>query len=154
MNLKTLAFAAAALIAASPAQSADASSLPAEETQGNVRYVTGGVGEDAIAAFKQAAPKYSLELQFVQKATPRDEFLSDVKVTIRDGSGKVLLDATSKGPFLLAQLPTGKYQIDAAYEGVSKRHSAAVQSGKHARAVLVWSGPNDMNKSMQGDAKK
>ena len=154
MDLKTLAFAAATLIAASPALSADAGAMPAEETQGNVRYVSGGVGEDALAAFKQAAGKYALELQFVRQATPRDEFLADIKVTIRDGSGKVMLDTTAKGPFLLAQLPSGKYQIDAAYEGMSKRHSVDVQAGKHARAVMVWTGMNDANRSAENETKK
>ena len=130
------------LMMASPVLSADASALPAEGIQGNVRYITGGVGEDAAAAFKQAAAKYALELQFVQKASPRDEFLAGVKVTIRDGANKVLLDATANGPYLLATMPPGRYQIEANSEGVMKRHSVDIQAGRHERVVFVWNAPN------------
>ena len=126
------------LMAASPVLSADASGLPAEAIQGNIRYITGGVGEDQAAAFKQAAATYPLELRFVQKATPKDEFLAGVKVTIRDHSSKVLLNATSDGPFLLAKLPAGKYQIEADHDGVLKRHTVEIRAGKHERAVFVW----------------
>ena len=61
-----------------------ASPAAAQETAGNVSYISGGVGEDEAAAMKSAAAGYPLELQFVQKATPRDEFLADVKVRITD----------------------------------------------------------------------
>ena len=142
MKLNVIAFAATTLVtsllAASLVLSADESALPAEKIQGNVRYISGGVGEDAAAAFKRAAAKYPLELQFVQKATPRDEFLAGVKVSIRDSASRVSLDATSDGPFLLVQLPAGKYQIEADYDGVLKRHTVEIQAGKHARAVFVW----------------
>ena len=130
------------LMLASPVLGADASALPAEQAQGNVRYISGGVGDDSAAAFKQAAAKYALELQFVQKATPRDEFLAGVKVTIRDGANKVLLDATANGPYLLATMPPGRYQIEANSEGVMKRHSVDIQAGRHERAVFVWNAPN------------
>lgn len=130
------------LMLASPVLGADASALPAEQSQGSVRYISGGVGDDSAAAFKQAASKYPLELQFVQKATPRDEFLAGVKVTIRDGANKVLLDATANGPYLLATMPPGRYQIEANSEGVMKRHSVDIQAGRHERAVFVWNAPN------------
>lgn len=130
------------LMLASPVLGADASALPAEQAQGNVRYISGGVGDDSAAAFKQAAAKYALELQFVQKASPRDEFLAGVKVTIRDGANKVLLDATANGPYLLATMPPGRYQIEANSEGVMKRHSVDIQAGRHERAVFVWNAPN------------
>jgi hypothetical protein len=146
MRLNALVFAATTLVTslmlAFPLLAADASALPAEETQGNVRFLSGGVGEDSVAAFKQAAAKYPLELQFVQKATPKDEFLAGVKVTIRDGSQKVILDTVAKGPFLLAALPAGKYQVEADSNGVLKRQTVDIQAGKHERTVLVWTSPN------------
>jgi hypothetical protein len=111
-----------------------------EKTQGAVRYATGGIGEAAVTAFKAAAPKYPLELLFAQKASPNDVYLADVKVTVRQ-AGKVVLDAESDGPFLLANLPSGKYQIEAVSEGVTKRQNVDVQSGKHRRVVFVWDEP-------------
>ena len=130
------------LVAMGPVQSADASPLPSERVQGQVRFITGGVGEDEAIAFKNAAAAYPLELLFAQKAGPYNEYLADVKVTIRDRSGKLLLDTTAEGPFLLAKLPAGKYQIEADYDGERKRQSVEIRAGKHQRAVFVWA-PHD-----------
>jgi len=117
---------------------ADSMVLPAEDTQGNVRYVSGGVGEQSAAAFKQAAAKYPLELLFAQKASPNDVYLASVKVTVRDRAGKVVLEAVSEGPYLLATMPAGKYQIEADNEGVVKRQVVEIVSGKHRKVVFVW----------------
>jgi len=130
------------LIAAAPVLSADAFPLPPERAQGEVSFITGGIGDDEATAFKNAAPTYPLELLFVQKARPTDEYLADVKVTIRDRSGKLWLDTTAEGPFLLAKLPAGKYQIEADYDGERKRQSVEIRAGKHQRAVFVWA-PHD-----------
>lgn len=142
MKFNMTKFAASFLVTSmaylSPAMGADA--LPGEVKQGSVRYVTGGIGADAVAAFKQAATKYPLELLFAQKALPNDVYLAGVKVTVRQ-SGKVVLDAESGGPFLLAHLPSGKYEIEAVNEGVAKWQTVEVQAGKHRRVVFVWGGP-------------
>lgn len=143
MKFNVTKFAASFLVTSmaylSPAIAADA--LPGEVKQGSVRYVTGGIGADAVAAFKQAAAKYPLELLFAQKAAPNDVYLADVKVTVRQ-SGKVVLDAESGGPFLLAHLPPGKYQIEAVSEGVSRQQAVDLQPGKHRKVVFVWDGPS------------
>lgn len=115
----------------------------AVQTRGNVSFISGGVGEDDTAAMKSAAAAYSLELQFVRKATPRDEFLSDVKVTIRDRSRNVVLDTVTEGPFLLAKLPGGTYQVEAEHYGVTKRQTVNVSSGKRGRAMFVWTNQDD-----------
>lgn len=142
MKFNATSFAASFLVTSmaylSPAMAGDM--LPAEVKQGSVRYVTGGVGADAAAAFKQAAAKYPLELLFAQKAAPNDVYLAGVKVTVRQ-SGKVLLNADSGGPFLLAHLPPGKYQVEASSEGVTKQQTVDIQPGRHQRVVFVWNEP-------------
>ena len=125
-----------------------ASPAAAQETAGNVSYISGGVGEDEAAAMKSAAAGYPLELQFVQKATPRDEFLADVKVRITDRARNVVLDAVASGPFLLAKLPAGTYQIEADHVGVVKRQTVDIRPGKHQRSVFVWSTSVEARQSM------
>ena len=126
------------MVVAGLAPGAHSAPLPALETQGMVSYVSGGIGEDQSDAFKRAAAEYPLELLFAQKATPRDEYLADVRVTICDRAGNAVLETTSAGPFLLANLPVGKYSIDAEYIGERKHQSVDVRNGKHRRAVFVW----------------
>ena len=125
-----------------------ASPAAAQETAGNVSYISGGVGEDEAAAMKSAAAGYPLELQFVQKAMPRDEFLADVKVRITDRARNVVLDAVASGPFLLAKLPAGTYQIEADHVGVVKRQTVDIRPGKHQRSVFVWSATDETRQSM------
>jgi hypothetical protein len=156
MKLHVIALATAALttniVIGSPAANAEPTAFATQRNQGNISYVTGGVGEDEAAALKRAAPEFPLEVQFVQRATPRDEFLAGVKVEIRDRSGKVLLDTVSDGPFLLAQLPAGTYQIEANHDGVAKRQTVEIRAGKHARAVFVWATSDETSKATLNSA--
>jgi hypothetical protein len=131
------------LSAAGPALSTDMSSLPPVQAQGAVSYMTGGIGEDEAAAFKHAAAGFPLEMLFVQKARPNDEFLADVRVSVRDRSGNSLLETTAEGPFLLAKLPAGTYRIEAEYRGERKHQSVEIRSGTHRRAVFVWAPRDD-----------
>ncbi len=143
----------AAMTLALPAFGADSPALPDEITQGNVRYISGGVGEQSAAAFKQAAAKYPLELLFAQKASPNDVYLAGVKVTVRDRAGKVVLDAVTEGPYLLATMPAGRYQIEASHEGVAKTQAVEIGSGKHQRLVMVWTARSEAEKPVTGGAK-
>lgn len=129
--------------AAGPALGTDMSSLPPVQMQGVVSYITGGIGEDEAAAVKHAAATYPLEMLFVEKARPKDEFLADVKVSVLDRSGHSLLQTTAEGPFLLAKLPAGKYKIEAEYGGEQKHQTVEVRSGRHQRAVFVWAAHTD-----------
>jgi|KBSMisStaDraftv2_1062788.scaffolds.fasta_scaffold24226_4 hypothetical protein len=127
------------LLGLGSASSAIGADAPAATTkQGSVNYMTGGVGDDDIAALKRAAVSYPLELEFSQQAQPKSEFIADVKVTVRDRAGKVLLDAASGGPFMLVDLPTGRYDVEASYEGQSKRQSVDVRKDQHRKVVFVW----------------
>lgn len=115
------------------------SCLPSvQQVQGMVSYITGGIGEEEAAAFKQAAAAYPLEMLFVQKAKPKDEYLADVRVSVRDRSGNALLETTAEGPYLLARLPPGKYNIEAEIRGERKHQIVEILSGKHQRVVFVW----------------
>lgn len=141
MNTGLKRFAAATIVAvltAGPALGDDTSSLPQERIRGALSYVTGGIGVDEADAFRRAAAAYPLELLFAQRARPKDVFLSNVNVTIRDRSGNVLLETVTEGPFLLARLPAGRYYIEVEHYGVVKRQSVEVRGGKHRRNVFVW----------------
>ena len=128
----------AALVTLTPLASADSTLLPSVKMQGGVRYVTGGIGENEAAAFKDAASRYPLELLFAENARPKDAYIADVRVNIWDRSGNSLLHTKTEGPFLLAALPDGTYQIEAEYRGIRKRQTIQIHAGKHRRAVFVW----------------
>ena len=114
------------------------SALPAETTQGHVRYVSGGIGHDQAQAFERAQHRYPLSLEFVRKSKPHNEFTANAKVVIRDASGKIALDTVAQGPFLLAKLPSGRYDIQATLDGRTIERHASIVKGKSDHVDFRW----------------
>lgn len=128
----------AALLGGSAATFAANAPLPAEQHQGSVAYISGGVGKDEAAAFKKAAASYPLMLEFVAKTKPRNEFLSDIQVAIKEPNGKEVLNTKAEGPFLLAKLPAGTYKVYATHNGQTREHTVKIGKSDHHRVVFEW----------------
>ena len=67
---------------------------------------SGGVGLEE----RQAAPVEGTKLVFFVKS---GSFLSDVNVTVTDMAGDQLVKTTSRGPWLILDLPDGRYSVRA-----------------------------------------
>lgn len=133
----------AAVLLAAPAVNAQdyaaANPLPAEKTQGNVTYLSGGIGHDEAIAFRQLEPNYSLGLEFIANGASGAEFLANVNVTITDRQGNVMLQTVSPGPLLFARLPDGSYKVTAAPEtGAPKERNVVIAGRKHEHVVFQW----------------
>ena len=113
-----------------------AGDLPAAQTFAGVSYITGGIGDNESAAIKAAEKDFSLSLVFAQ--TKRGEFVADVKVSIKDKAGKLVLEAVSDGPMLLARLPAGAYTVSADYGGKVLSRTVRVDGKGLTRAGFVW----------------
>jgi hypothetical protein len=135
-TLKSLTTAVAAALALGAGTALAA--LPPLKHQGEVQYLTGGVGKDESDAIEQAQSKFPLALEFVQKATPHDEFVANVDVRVLDPHGRNVLDARADGPFLLAKVPSGEYTVKATYEGQTLEKKVRVSNHGSERAVFVW----------------
>lgn len=147
MNLKVLlvtaSMTAVTLGAAVPVHSEGTGPLPAEQKlaeqkQGPIAYVTGGIGAEEAKAIERMTNDYPLTLEFLVKAQPRDEFTSAVKVKVTDHSGKVVLDTRSDGPFLLARLPAGRYTVTAEQDGEAKTRHVQVVDKSAKRVIFEW----------------
>ncbi len=132
------AIVAVAVLAIAPAFASQEQSLPPIKEQGSVKYLTGGVGKDEARAVRNVLPQYSLSLEFVQHAKPRDEFLADVDVEIKDHKGRTVLKTVSDGPFLLANVPPGDYTVKAEGAGKMKVRRITVAEQKPEHVVVVW----------------
>jgi len=137
MNTKglfTLSLLAVAMLQAAPVLAADLSALPPAQTQGNITYITGGVGQPESTAMKAAAGRHDLALMF---ATRSREFLADVKVDITNSRGSRVLDITS-GPILLVDLPNGRYTVHADVGGSPLVRHVDIRGGHHEQLAYVW----------------
>ena len=102
---------------------------------GGVSYVSGGVGTDSIDRLSSLARDFNLKLVFAMKS---GNYVSDVKVTIANAAGKTLLDTTSEGPWFLAKLPAGNYQIAATFAGKAEKRTIAVGAAKLRTVDFRW----------------
>ena len=133
-----------ALVAASALSAAalamPVQNLPPAETQGAVTYRTGGIGQSEAAAMRQAERNYPLSLEFAERAGPKNWFLANVEVTIKDQHGNTVLQTFSDGPFLLAKLPAGRYTVTATDNGASQTRHVTIAKGTPERLFFDWAG--------------
>ena len=110
--------------------------FPRERTRGDVSYVSGGIGSDEAQAMRDASADYPLTLELAAAAGgPRDEYISDAYVRIRDSQGAPVLETRTDGPFLLVRLPAGSYDLDVNWNGVHKHKTDEV--GERRQYVML-----------------
>src|SRR5262249_23215695 len=112
--------------------------LPPEQTQGGVAYVSGGIGQEEAQAFESVASQYPLALEFAIKHSPRAEYTAGVHVTVTDAQGKHVLDTTSEGPSLLAKLPAGRYTVTAERHQQTLTRTVHVATHKPTHVMFLW----------------
>ena len=122
-----------------PTHTLSAEPMPLHDMHaGDVSYLTGGIGSSEAESMREAAKDYALEIVFVQKLKQQEEFISDVKVKIKDSQKNTVLDVTTEGSFLLVNLPNGKYIITAEFNNDTKQQKVNVAAKKHQKIVFWW----------------
>ncbi|WP_322999067.1 carboxypeptidase regulatory-like domain-containing protein [Castellaniella sp.] len=118
--------------------------LPAPQHQGNIEYLSGGIGIDESTSFKDAMGKFPLSMTFDQMEQGKGDYVADVQVAITDAHGTPVLDTTAQGPYLLAKLPDGRYQVKATYQHRTQTRDVTI--GGKTPEHLVFSWRSDMAK--------
>jgi hypothetical protein len=114
--------------------------LAAERGTGRsaVPYISGGVGEDALARLKAREKEFNLKLVFT---LTEGNYLADVGVSVADASGKVLVEHVTDGPVFMARLPAGTYVVTARYSGNAQTRKVPLSAGRLHTEYLRW--PSD-----------
>ena len=105
------------------------------QTQGDVSFVTGGVGLDESTALRRAQSQWPLSLRFTG---PDSAYVANVQVRIVDAKGATVLDTASMGPYMLVRLRPGRYTVHASYSGVDRSQAVTVRGNGSARASFAW----------------
>lgn len=134
IQVAELAAALAFAVCAAPARA----ELPAVQRQGDVEFVSGGIGLSESDSMKAAEKTYPLTLVFAQKMDGQNAYAADVPVTIVDSKGRTMLKTTTNGPYLLVKLPAGQYKISSTFNGNDQSHTAVVKGPGSARVVFEW----------------
>ncbi|MBK8209524.1 MAG: carboxypeptidase regulatory-like domain-containing protein [Rhodospirillales bacterium] len=118
----------AAIVAGFVGVAAAQSALEPQTTPGGINWVSGGIGFDESLALRKIEGNYNLRLLFAVEGS--GEYLADVVVIIQNQEGQAVLEATSQGPRLLAQVPPGGYTVTATSGGSTVTRRLNVPRGR------------------------
>jgi len=105
-------------------------------SQGDVTFISGGVGIEEREALDAARPNYNLSLLFSEQS---GDYLSDVMVRITDLNNNVFLEPVAVGgPKLFAKLPPGRYIVTAEAKGQSLQKTVTVKNNHQPAVSFVW----------------
>jgi hypothetical protein len=131
---KLLVTAAVAVFSSSAMAYTYTTSTLADQMEGNVAYVTGGIGENERAELEAAKPEYSAR---ITSTSTSGAYISDSAIVIYDSRGREVL-ATNAGPLLWVVLPPGTYKVSAEYQGVVQNKTLRVGKKKGTDLHIVW----------------
>jgi hypothetical protein len=106
------------------------------QSQGEVTFVSGGVGEDERNTLQTMRADYNLSLLFTVKGT--GEYLSDTKIRIEDQHGVVWLETVADGPMLFAKLKPGRYNVSATQNGYQIYQKVLIGGKKSTALSFAW----------------
>ncbi len=112
------------------AQNASADGLPAVQSQGDITFLSGGVGHDEAEALRRRQGHWPLSLSFFG---PTSDYLADVHVRIVDSTGNEVMAAASHGPYMLVALHPGSYVVYARYKDEEEKRPVKVAKKGHER---------------------
>lgn len=114
-------------------------------------FVEGGVGADETAALEAQRDQYSLWL--ITAVRVSGAYLAEVQVRIADQRGRVLLERKMSGPWLLVNLPIGRYELQASYRGETLRRTVTIHPGDHHQVIFHFSVQGEMQPPPKSEAR-
>ena len=134
-----------AVLLAALSSSAHAAFNPPIRMAHGIEYMSGGIGSDEAKLMETVAPRWPATFEFAIKDHKGAEFAADVHVTVRDSRGTALIDnVVSGGPFMVARLDPGTYEVEARLLGNTLKQTLHVLPGTPAKVAFVWPAGTDM----------
>ncbi len=143
-KISTLLFAFAVLAAAGAAQAMRRDVSPV-----GIPCVSGGVGKEEVAEMRQLRGRYDFWLVLAAKGS--GAHLADVRVRVlRLPDRLLMLDHVTDGPWLLANLPEGEYELHTHYPDVrpgtspDQRRSFRIDASGQRQIVVYYDVPDEV----------
>lgn len=112
--------------------------LPPLQTQSDIEWMSGGIGQDEVQAMKREAPRWPLALSFALADKDKAIYTADVEVSIKNAAHYEIFKARSNGPFMLVRLKPGRYTLDASLNGHAQQRRISITAQSSAPITLVW----------------
>jgi hypothetical protein len=136
MKARTFDFVRAGLAASMLAVALGAGATQAGKTAQGLAYLSGGVSLDERAVLQAQGSGYSLWV--VTAAMKSGAYLSKVHVTIRDAKQIAVFDGQLDGPWLFVDLPLGRYEVQAVFNGATHKRVTTIHPGDHHQALFYF----------------
>ena len=108
---------------------------PVQTSAAGIKYVVGGVGADERKAMRS---KYPFKLR-VEHATQDGSYSSGMHIRINNAQGQELLETLIDGPWLLFDLPAGKYSLTVLNN--QREYSRTITLGNEVQQQVVFLWP-------------
>lgn len=90
-------------------------------------YVSGGVGQEEIDILRAERKRYALKL--VTAVRGSGDYLADAQVRVWDAHRVPVFDHRLDGPWLLIDLPPGRYDLEVVYGAHVQRRAITIRGG-------------------------
>ncbi|MEX1300808.1 MAG: hypothetical protein AB1Z16_01490 [Desulfotignum sp.] len=100
-----------------------------------IHFISGGIGITERQVLDQMAGKYSLKVVLAAKD---GHYLSRCYMEIIRADGTKILSTSTDGPWLLADLEPGRYQVKAQYDNTWKNQSVTVSADSLHEVIFNW----------------
>ncbi len=118
-------------------------------TRGNTAegraFVSGGVGEEEARQLQAERARYSLSVRTAAKRS--GAFLADVHIRIRNAAQTTVFDQDLDGPWLMIDLPGGRYEVEARFAGQSQRQVTTIALQGHQQLDFRFASDADTDPS-------
>ncbi len=126
--------------------SAQAAYNPPIHMLNGIEYMSGGISSDEAELMQTVAPRWPATFEFAIKDGTRSDFAADVAVTVRDAAGReVLSHVVAEGPFMVARLDPGHYEVQATLAGQTLTQQVEIHAGSPTRTLFLWPAGTDVS---------
>jgi hypothetical protein len=112
--------------------------MPETQRSLGISYISGGVGESESTAMLAEAKQWPLLLELSQLENGRGVWIFGSQIKIVNSKNAVIFDAKAQGPYMLINLETGDYMIQASYQGVEQKRALSIKSDQPQKISLFW----------------
>ncbi|HVE48163.1 MAG TPA: hypothetical protein VNG69_00935 [Casimicrobiaceae bacterium] len=103
---------------------------------------TGAGLRDEVVLTASATPRVveatPISFRFLTREEGHEILLSDVHVTIAHPIQGKVIDTVSNGPYLVAMVPAGRYEVVASHEGRARRVALTIAPASPQSVSLYW----------------
>jgi hypothetical protein len=110
-------------------------------TEQGFPFMAGGISVDERQLMVERDDKFNLKLVFAEKS---GIYLADVKLGIFNQNGQEIAAITAPGPWFYIQLPPGRYDVRASFDGSTKTiRNIPVSKGQQTSRIFHWDLPSE-----------